>query len=308
MIITGLVAGATSYFGVAAIRRLAERRRFLDIPNERSSHTRPTPRGGGLAIVAVTMAGSWALWPFMRSEVTAWQWMAFTLGALLVAGVSWIDDLRSLSTRVRLVTHLTGAILVCLAFGVWKEIVIPGLGCFSLGLWGWPLTLLWIVGLTNAYNFMDGIDGIAGGQAVVAGVGWLILGIIGGNPFLSVIGVLLTASCLGFLGHNWPPAKIFMGDVGSAFLGYVFAVLPVVVAQSNPRFMLIGALLVWPFIFDTVFTFLRRLINRENVLAAHRSHIYQRLVISGLSHQTVTLLYVALAVLGLVLAIVFLMN
>ena len=302
-----VVAIVISYLAVSGIRRWAGQR-LLDIPNERSSHTRPTPRGGGLVIVMVVLAGSWLIFPFWHSEITAGQWLAYSAGALLIAGVSWLDDLHSLSTRVRLAAHLVGALVACLAFGVWQEITIPHFGCFNLGLWGWPLTLVWIVGLTNAYNFMDGIDGIAGGQAVVAGLGWTVLGIISQQPFIIAVGILLAASSLGFLGHNWPPAKIFMGDVGSAFLGYTFAVLPVMAARSDARFVLIGILFVWPFIFDAAFTFLRRLIKRENVFAAHRSHLYQRLVISGLSHRTVDLLYIALALIGVVLAVAFMLD
>lgn len=296
-----------SFFAVAGIRRWAGSR-LLDIPNERSSHIRPTPRGGGLAIVTVVLAGSWLILMFERSEVTAWQWLMYSAGALLIVGVSWLDDLRSLSTRVRFAAHLTGALAVCLAFGAWQKIAIPGLGNVNLGLWGWPFALVWIVGLTNAYNFMDGIDGIAGAQAVIAGLAWAIIGFAIQQPFLSVVGILLAASSLGFLGHNWPPAKIFMGDVGSAFLGYTFAVLPVMAARNDPCSVLIGLLPVWPFVFDTTFTFLHRLLKRENVFTAHRSHLYQRLIISGLSHQAVTLLYVSLAVIGAVMAVAYVTN
>ena len=306
-VISAISAFTTSFIIITGLRRWLGNR-LLDIPNVRSSHFYPIPRGGGIAIVIVTLAGSWLILPFVRSDVTAWQWLVFTIGALLIAGVSWLDDLRSLSTRVRFAVHLAGAVLAVLAFGAWKEITLPGLGNVNLGLLGWPLTLVWIVGLTNAYNFMDGIDGIAGGLAVVAGLGWVIMGIIGSNPLLCIVGILLFASSAGFLGHNWPPAKMFMGDVGSAFLGYTFAVLPVIAARGDARFMLVGILLVWPFVFDTVFTFLRRLRKRENVFTAHRSHLYQRLVISGLSHQTVALLYVALALIGVVLAAAYVLD
>ena len=174
--------------------------------------------------------------------------------------------------------------------------------------WGWlgvPLAFFWVVGLTNAYNFMDGIDGLAGSQAVIAGVGWAGLGWLRGEPLVSLLGLLVAGSSLGFLLHNWPPARIFMGDVGSAFLGFTFAALSVLAAQQNPRLAVAGILLLWPFIFDTIGTFLRRLRRRENVFAAHRSHLYQRLVIAGYSHRTVTLLYSGLALVGLVLALVW---
>ena len=130
----------------------------------------------------------------------------------------------------------------------------------SLGWLGLIITFLWIVGLTNAYNFMDGIDGIAGGQAVVAGMGWAVLGWLTVQPLVGLMGVLLAAASLGFLGHNWPPARIFMGDV--AALSWV-SCLPCWLwlqhATRSTRLALVGILFVWPFVFDATFTFLRRL-------------------------------------------------
>ncbi|MBU0715070.1 MAG: glycosyltransferase family 4 protein [Verrucomicrobia bacterium] len=298
----GVLALATSYFGVAAVRRVAERCQFLDIPNERSSHTRPTPQGGGLAIVTVVLGGLW----FYAALCPGVPWLAlgiFTVGTVLIACVSGWDDLHSLPVWVRFTAHGLAAVLVILAFGYWHAVGWPGLGGFSLGLFGVLLTFLWIVGLTNAYNFMDGIDGIAGGQAVVAGLGWAILGWISGQPLVGVMGLLIAAASLGFLGHNWPPARIVMGDVGSAFLGFSFAALTVLASQSNPVFVLTGIALIWPFVFDAVFTFARRLCRGEKVWAAHRSHLYQRLIISGLSHGQVSGLYIGLAMLGLVWAV-----
>jgi UDP-N-acetylmuramyl pentapeptide phosphotransferase/UDP-N-acetylglucosamine-1-phosphate transferase len=214
--------------------------------------------------------------------------------------------LRSLPVRVRFLTHALGALLVIAGIGYWRVADFPLLGQVQLGWLGLPLVFVWIVGLTNSYNFMDGIDGIAGGQAVLAGLGWALFGWWGDQPQVGALGALLAASSLGFLGHNWPPARIFMGDVGSGFLGYTFAVLPVVAALSDPRFILVGALLLWPFLFDTTFTFLRRLSRGENVFAAHRSHLYQRLVIAGRSHRFVTLLYTMLALIGALLALAWL--
>jgi UDP-N-acetylmuramyl pentapeptide phosphotransferase/UDP-N-acetylglucosamine-1-phosphate transferase len=197
-------------------------------------------------------------------------------------------------------------VLAILSFGYWHTTGIPLFHQLHLGWVGLPLTFLWIVGLTNAYNFMDGIDGIAGSQAVVVGLGWSLLGWLGQQPHLCAMGLMLTGASLGFLLHNWPPARIFMGDVGSAFLGYTFAVLPLMTAHvphADSRLALIGALLLWPFIFDSAFTFVRRATRGENVLAAHRSHLYQRLVISGRTHLFVTTLYAGLALIGVGLAL-----
>lgn len=171
----------------------------------------------------------------------------------------------------------------------------------------WSLLTIWIVGALNIYNFMDGIDGIAGIQAVVAGVAWAIFGALLGAPYVAFVGAIVAAGALGFLTLNWPPAKIFMGDAGSTVLGYMFAVMPMLIvveakeAGGFDRALLAAALVLWPFLVDGTFTIFRRLRNRENILKAHRSHLYQRLVIAGKSHQQVTLVYGALAVVGALL-------
>ena len=294
-----------SWWATGLIRRYALRKELIDVPNERSSHTQPTPRGGGLAIVLVTLCGllTYGLLFFVEYRLLI---LFYAFGVGLIATVSWFDDLQTLPNRVRFAVHSLAAILAIIGLGYWDELSVPLLGQVHLGWVGLPITFLWIVGLTNAYNFMDGIDGIAGGQAVVAGLGWIILGRMMDLPLVAALGVLLAATSLGFLFHNWPPARIFMGDVGSAFLGFSFACLAIAGTSREPSLAIAGVLLVWPFVFDTLFTFFRRLKNRENVFAAHRSHLYQRLVISGYSHQTVTLLYMGLDVLGLLLALLVL--
>jgi UDP-N-acetylmuramyl pentapeptide phosphotransferase/UDP-N-acetylglucosamine-1-phosphate transferase len=289
---------------VALVRRWAERRRLLDQPNDRSLHVRPTPRGGGVGIV-VPVCGALAcvglLVPASRSE--AW-WLA---GAgLLMAIVGWIDDLRGLSAGVRLVAYLCGAALVVLGVGTWPAVVWPGLLHVELAWTAAPLTVLLVAGLTNAYNFMDGTDGIAGGQGVIAGGGWLGAGLLLQDPLLTVAGTAIAGASLGFLLFNWPPASIFMGDVGSAFLGFTLAGLTVYVAPRAPAMATAGLLFVWPFVFDTTFTFLRRAWRGENLLAAHRSHLYQRLVLTGVAHRTTALVYGAYAAAGIGVGMTFL--
>ena len=303
----GFLALVLSYLGVAGLRRWAERRKILDIPNERSSHARPTLRGGGLAIVAITLAG-WLLYGLLNPEMSCFSLLAYTGGAVLVASISWLDDLHRLPNKVRFAAHCIGAILIIVGFGYWKTVSVPIFDNLHLGWWGLPITFFWIVGLTNAYNFMDGIDGIAGGQGVVAGLGWAILGWLSDQPLIGALGLLLASTSLGFLGHNWPPARIFMGDVGSAFLGYNFAAIPVITAQFDTRLPLAGIMMIWPFIFDTSLTFFRRLSKGENVFIAHRSHLYQRLVIVGYSHRFVSSLYIGLALIGVILALAWTQN
>ncbi len=297
---------AIALIGSAILTGLVRRLAIIDIPNERSSHSQPTPRGGGIALVLMTIMGlacSQIIW-----RLTSWRGLFFYVGAAaLIALVSWFDDLKPLSTKMRFLVHFVAAGLIIAEWGYWDHLTLPFFGVIQVGKIGLLLTLLWIVGLTNAYNFMDGIDGIAGGQAFVAGIGWAIVGWMIDEKFVFAIGGLLAASSLGFLFYNWSPAKIFMGDVGSAFLGFTFAVIPVMATRSasvSGDFMQsIGFLLLWPFILDTGFTLLRRLSKGENIFQAHRSHLYQRMVIAGYSHQMVSLLYIGLAVIGSIISL-----
>jgi UDP-N-acetylmuramyl pentapeptide phosphotransferase/UDP-N-acetylglucosamine-1-phosphate transferase len=167
------------------------------------------------------------------------------------------------------------------------------------------LTLLWIVGLTNAFNFMDGSDGIAGITAAAVAAGIATAAAACGAGPVAVIAAAFAGASLGFLTSNWQPARIFMGDVGSAFCGFLLAVLPLAVrADAVPEVLPVAALALWPFIFDTSLTLLRRLRAGENIFQAHRSHLYQRLVIAGWSHRDVASLYGGLAAFGATIAAV----
>jgi UDP-N-acetylmuramyl pentapeptide phosphotransferase/UDP-N-acetylglucosamine-1-phosphate transferase len=159
---------------------------------------------------------------------------------------------------------------------------------------------------------MDGIDGIAGVQALTAGIGWLVVGILLGIEHAGFYGGVIAFSSLGFLIHNWQPAKIFMGDVGSAFLGYSFAVLPLIALKemNKEQFLLpvIAVTLVSLFVFDSLITLFKRILKREKIWQAHREHIYQKLVISGFSHKFVTTLYAIFSIINLILLIFWIEN
>lgn len=302
-----LAAYVLTVIGVEVWRRLALQREILDVPNERSSHADPTPRGGGIVIFAVTTL--FLIVGAVQSESLSRLW-PFLAGAVLIAIVSWLDDLYSLPSLLRFGIHTVAALLAIFGIGYFKVIE---LSFYSINLdtifIGQIITLLWIVGLTNAYNFMDGIDGIAGTQGLISGIGWSLAGWIVNDSLILLSGALLAATNLGFLWHNWHPARIFMGDVGSAFLGFSFAVLPLLAlhqTEINGRLAIFGVLMIWTFVFDASLTFLRRARRGENVFAAHRSHLYQRLVISGYGHSAVSLVYAALSLVGLGLAIFWL--
>lgn len=291
-----IVSSIVGFILVELVRRWGLRRQVLDIPNERSSHTSPVPRAGGIGIVA-TVIGGYLAGSFIGGYPISW---GFLIGGVLVAAVSFIDDLRDLPFYIRLFAHSIAAALLIADSGAVTEISYSVSEItVSLGLLAVPLTFGAILWMINAYNFMDGIDGIAGLQALVAAAGWVIFAAIFGDNEVKWLALSVGGSAIGFLVLNWSPARIFMGDVGSAFLGFAFAALPLL-AFNTPNVPsglvpLFALLVVFPFVFDTVFTFARRLVNLEKVWKAHRSHLYQRMVINGASHASVTLLYGALA-------------
>lgn len=303
IIILLLLVFPLSLLAVGAVRNAALRRQLVDRPNERSLHTRPTPRIGGLPTVVFALVAAFV--GVLLGDFSA-LWGFWLLGAIMVALVSVADDLFDLPRSARFAVHAIAAGFFVFGVAGAGDVYLPLLGN-SLDLVGLAVLFIWIAGLTNAYNFMDGCDGIAGIQGVVAATGLLLLG---DSPQTDLVGYVLILSLLGFLAYNWSPASIFMGDAGSTFLGYSFATLPLLAAFNTPEVgrlivenaLFASFLFVWPFVTDAAFTFLRRLAKGERVFQAHRSHLYQRLVLAGWSHRRVSSLYGSLAILGVVIA------
>jgi len=284
-----LALGA-SWAGTAAMIRLLRAKGILDRPNPRSSHRAPVPRGGGLAPVAVAIA-AWAGALVWTPGASLWPVL---VGASLLACVSLLDDLRGLSPLVRIVVHGLAVALGSLTFaatgGVFQGLVPPVFDLILAGLiWVWFL---------NLFNFMDGIDGIAGAEAACVGAGFalVVLG-LGAELASAYHGLTLAAAAAGFLFWNWQPAKVFMGDVGSVPLGYLIGWLLLWLASQGAW----EQALVLPlyFLADGTVTLARRLARGERVWRAHREHFYQRAVEGGRSHAGVVRAVLA-ANLGLV--------
>jgi UDP-N-acetylmuramyl pentapeptide phosphotransferase/UDP-N-acetylglucosamine-1-phosphate transferase len=289
-IATALVAFAACAVLVDTARRAALRRGWLDLPNDRSLHVRPTPRVGGLGILAALLAGGATAAATLPVQPIP---LITLLGlGIAVALVSLWDDLGGLSPLARLAVHV---VVATTAVGILGPLSIPSgpAGLEPPPLLAATLTVFWITGFINAFNFMDGIDGIAGGQALVAGAGWAFAGWWTGQPLPLALGLSLAAGAAAFLFYNWSPASIFMGDVGSALLGFLLAAVPLGAGPSRP-FAPAVLLMVWPFLFDASFTLLRRAWRREPLLRPHRTHLYQRLVQTGWSHAEVAALYIAM--------------
>jgi Fuc2NAc and GlcNAc transferase len=280
-----LAVFAASWLGTLAVRAYALKRRILDHPNARSSHSVPTPRGGGVAIVAAFLAGVLVLWAL--GEADAGLALALLLGGAPVAALGFWDDRAPLPARLRLAAHLAAAALVLALLGGLHRLDLGPL-VIDLGWLGLPIGVLGLVWLLNLYNFMDGIDGLAASEAVfVAGAGALICAQSGGG--LAWVLALLAAASLGFALVNWPPARIFMGDAGSGFLGLAIGTLALAatvrgVTAPWPWVVLLGVFLV-----DSTLTLVRRAGRGEPLHEAHRSHAYQWAARRFGSHLKVTL-------------------
>ncbi len=294
----------------AAITWLMARRiRIMDQPNARSSHDRPVPRSGGVAIVVTFLVGMTILAAFDLGNLTDRTGLAFFLpAALLVAGISFYDDIFDARFTVKLLVQGL-AVMLLLAGGLTVEhLSFAGLGKIPLGWFAYPVTILWVVGATNAFNFMDGLDGLAAGVAALVCLFFGLAAMGQANGPVPAFCFLLLAGVVGLLLFNLPPAKIFMGDVGSAFLGFTFAGLAILAArhEAAPISFWIMPLLLLHFIFDTTLTMLRRLARGENITCAHRDHLYQLQNRLGASHLTVSLTQYGMTALQGVTALIIL--
>ncbi|HLN50118.1 MAG TPA: glycosyltransferase family 4 protein [Steroidobacteraceae bacterium] len=279
------------------VRRLALAHKVLDVPNKRSSHRAPTPRGGGMAIVvsllaAVAVLGAVGLMP-SRLATALW------LSGGVVAVVGFLDDKRHVAATVRLTVHFAAVSLF-----VWSRGRLPpidfGIAVCDMGYAGSVVGILALVWFLNLYNFMDGIDGIASVEAIsIAAAAALILVMRGiESPAIPLL-LFMAAAVGGFLVWNWPPARIFMGDAGSGFLGFVLGAIAWTTAASGELSVWFWLILFGAFFVDATLTLLRRWRLGEPLAAAHRSHAYQRLSRRLGSHRTVTLGCLAVNVLWL---------
>ncbi len=287
---------ATAAF-VQWLRHWLTQRQILALPNHRTLHTLPTPSGAGIGIVITVLVGLFTAL-FVFQDASRVPILVYLLCGAVLAIVGFIDDVHPLPSRLRFGVQILVAIAALAFIGDWQEVILPFTGSIQLGWFGIPITFIWIVGMINAYNFMDGIDGIAAGHAIVTAAGWFMLGTYANVSIVMAWTVLVAGASIGFLYHNWHPAKVFMGDTGSTLLGFTFAVIPLYFINSSELrgvTLIAGILLIWPFLFDTIFTFARRLYKGENVLKAHRTHLYQQLVTNGMRHDTVSTIYILLA-------------
>jgi UDP-GlcNAc:undecaprenyl-phosphate/decaprenyl-phosphate GlcNAc-1-phosphate transferase len=306
LVVHALLLAALASVATLLAWAMARWRPLMDKPNARSSHVLPTPRGGGIGIVVATLIGWVTFWSAgFASRPAGAAEFGLAAGAVIVALAGLADDRRAQSAAIKLGAQALAA-LVAIAAGLsFERVPLPLLGTVELGPLGPALTFVWLVGLTNAFNFMDGLDGLAASTAVIAAV---FLALVAHQLQAGPVAALawsLAAGSLGFLLLNLPPARIFMGDVGSQFLGFAFAGLGILLARhtGDGGGAWIVPLLLFHFLFDTAFTAALRARRGARLWEAHREHLYQRLNRTGVGHGGVTLILSAMALLNGVFAI-----
>lgn len=273
------------------LRHYALRRNLLDVPNQRSSHSVPTPRGGGMAIVVSFVL---ALLLSLAFGWIAWQSAVGLLGAgVAVALIGFLDDHGHVPARWRLLVHVASASWGLYWLGGAPSLVLGGTS-IELGWLGALLGVFYLVWLLNLYNFMDGIDGIAGVEAVTTCLSIVLICLLLNDWSAALLPAMLGLAAAGFLIWNFPPAKIFMGDAGSGFVGLMLGLLSFHMAWSEPQLLFAWLVLLGVFLVDASITLLRRLVRGEKVYQAHRSHAYQHASRMHGRHLPVTLAVMAI--------------
>lgn len=283
------------------VRNLAVKMGAVDVPkDERRMHRHPIPRMGGLAIFFGFLLSTLIFVPLNG------QWRGMLLGAVVIVVLGVFDDIYNLRAKFKLVIQIVAAIIPVVAGNVITYVTNPNVFSpepyWALGWLAYPATVLWIVAMTNAVNLIDGLDGLACGVTSISSLTLLVIALLLGEQWVALLVAGLAGACLGFLPYNMNPAKIFMGDTGSTFLGYVLAVISV---QGLFKMYTLISFVV-PFllfglpIFDTCFAFIRRIAHGQSPMHADRSHVHHRLIDMGFSQkQAVAVLYVITAILGL---------
>ena len=280
---------------------LAHKIGAVDVPdNERRIHKKPIPRLGGLAIFYGFLV---ALLCFAKLDQ---QLRGILIGSLIIVGVGIIDDVKQLRAIIKLASQLLAAVIVVFHNVRITAISVPGFisetGVLQLGFLSIPITIAWIVGVTNAVNLIDGLDGLAVGVSSIASFSLFFIAILGGEQNVAIISAALAGGCLGFFPYNFNPAKIFMGDTGSQFLGFMLSAICIqglfkgyVVISFIIPLLILGLPL-----FDTIFAIIRRAWNHKPIMGADRGHLHHRLLDSGFSQkQTVAILYIIASILGI---------
>ncbi|MEW9053536.1 MAG: MraY family glycosyltransferase [Neobacillus sp.] len=278
------------------VKKLAFKIGATDSPNHRKVHQNVMPRLGGLAIFISFMIGILLVNPDSPYH------LAIVLGSIVILFTGMIDDIKEISPKVKLSGQIIAALIVVVMGDIKVEFInLPFGGEIDFGIFSIPITMIWIIGITNAINLIDGLDGLAAGVSTIALLTIAGMAAVMGNGYVMMIALILAVSTFGFLRYNFHPAKIFMGDTGALFLGYMIGVLSLL-GFKNVTFisLIIPVIILGVPISDTFFAIIRRLVNKQPLSAPDKSHMHHCLMRSGFSHrQAVLLIYAMAAVFGL---------
>ncbi|RIJ65038.1 undecaprenyl/decaprenyl-phosphate alpha-N-acetylglucosaminyl 1-phosphate transferase [Rummeliibacillus sp. TYF005] len=291
-----VVAFVASILLTPLVKRLAFRIGAVDKPNYRKVHDHVMPRLGGLAIFLAFLIGIVVAQPMDKSMI------AILIGGFVIIVTGVLDDMLEISPKAKLIGQTVAAAIVIFFGGVQIDFInLPFDGKLDFGYLSIPLTLIWIIGITNAINLIDGLDGLAAGVSTIALITLAAMAFIMGNVFVLVMALILAASTCGFLFYNFHPAKIFMGDTGALFLGFMISVLALL-GFKNVTFvsLVVPIVMLGVPISDTFFAIVRRLLNKQPPFSPDKSHLHHRLMSIGFTHrQTVLLIYGIAAMFGL---------
>lgn len=300
IILAFTISGLISFLICKWIAKKSKKLGLIDIPNRRSSHAIPTPRGGGIGIVLSVFI--FTIIFFLLGIIKNTGYIFLTIGAIFIALVGFFSDRFNTSSLYRIIIQIFIAGISVWLLGDFTYLNI-GNHILNLEFLGLIFNVILLVAITNFYNFMDGIDGLAASQGVITGIGLVAFGIILKENSLVAIGSVLSGATCGFLLLNISPAKIFMGDTGSYFLGFYLAYLTLIHKQLLiPIILILGV-----FLFDTVVTLTRRIMKKERWYRAHRSHFYQRAISLGYTHMQTTLIISLISFLFLIMACIYLL-
>lgn len=296
LFIAFLIALVSSWLITYPVKKFATKVGAMDKPESRKIHINETPRLGGLAIFLGALLGMLYLQP--QHE----HLPEILIGSIVIILTGAIDDRFTIKPYLKLTGQLTAAILLVSSGLIIERITLPVFGVVELGFFSVFITILWTVGITNAINLIDGLDGLATGVTTIAMSSIFIMSIIDGQVIVAFFCITLIGANLGFLYHNFYPAKIYMGDTGSNFLGYMIAVISMLGLFKNITFFsfIIPVIILAVPIFDTFVAMVRRAYNKESIMAADNRHLHYQLIAAGYSHRkTVIIIYIFSALFGL---------
>lgn len=290
------------------VKRLAFKIGAVDAPNYRKVHARIMPRLGGLAIFLSFLIAVAIFQPILIINENGSNFLlAIIIGACIIVATGVVDDMREISAKAKLVGQLIAALIVIFVGGIQIEMItLPFVGELNFGLLSIPLTIIWIVGITNAINLIDGLDGLAAGVSTIALITLAVMAIIMNNMFVLAIAAILAAATIGFLFYNFHPAKIFMGDTGALFLGFMISVLALLGFKNvTVVSLIIPVIILGVPISDTFFAIVRRVRMKKKWSDPDKSHLHHRLLDMGFTHRQTVLIIYGIAIMFGLAAVIF---